>query len=338
MSYTLANYAAETESVSVKGVIAAMLSDGSGGGSNLLSMMPIAPISTLRPTFWRQINEGDVNGVGSRPINGAYPEGTGSTVPETIQVGNIGGRYMIDNTFLRSKEYVQGADPKVLQASMKSALIKRTANDRIVNGDLALNPNSWNGLRKYITSGQIVNVTDFGSFANGLDVKASTANGEAYIEALVALVNYISDLGSANNVLVMNYHAKQKLRAVCLKNGYFEITKDQYDRTVETFMGLPILNPGAKNPVEEFGQAINSANMVLPNTRTYGTATNACEIWAMRLSAEDGCALWEYQPLTTYEVMRTDQADVFIGEISWELTFYPLRKDAIAVLRGCIVV
>jgi hypothetical protein len=337
MAMTLADYAATSKDPLVPGVINAILDDNEEGGGNILNYLPVKDVKVLTPTFTKMTSEGSSSTIGFRAINSAYAEGTMTLTQEAVNLGDIGGDIQIDRVFLQADNYVEGASPEVLQIKAKSALINRKVNDTVVNGDRASDPNGFNGLRKWVDSNMVLNITDLDSTAtNGIAVgpTATATTQNTFLRALDRLVDYVGN--GANACLLMNHHAQWALDWACRERSYLKITEDQYGRKITTYKGLPIMNAGIKNAVETFPESIGTTNAVLPNSRTFGTSTDCCEVFALRKGVDDsGIHLLQFRPLTTEVVTEhMQQGPAKLIRMSWILGLWRPKKSAIAVLKG----
>jgi len=340
MAMTLADYAASTKEQLQAGVINAMLDDGAAAGGTLLRYMPIGDMASLTAIVTKVNNEGTSTGVGFRAIGEGFPEGTVSLYQESFNVASVGGDVLIDLAYEDDPSYIEGASPEVLQVEYKTLLINRTVNNLIINGDRATDSRFFNGARKYQDAGSVLLVTDVNATkANGLDIGSgfTTPDGKDFLSGVDRVLDYVG--GGENVILVMNWHMKWGLYRACRDNGFFQTTKDAFDRKIDTYRGVPIVNPGAKTAVETLGGAngaLNNNQMVLPNNFTFGITTTCSEIYAMRLGVDNGCALYQKRGGLKVRTVQKEMeaAPQKLIRIDWYPVFYPKKKSSIAVFRG----
>lgn len=333
--YTLADYAAGTEDKLTRGIINVILDDAVGAGGGLLRIMPVESVKALTWEVTKVNTEGLAASVGFRAINSNFPEGSIPTYQEAFSMSFVGGDVNYDVIFDRQDNYIAGAAPGVLQVKTKMQLINRLINYTLYAGDRAVDPNSFNGINKWVDSTQIMLVTDFGgSYTNGLDVGSNytTANGKY----LIFLLNQLIDLVPNPGAILMNWRLQGALGRVLMDSTYLKTTEDSYGRKFTEYRGIPIVNPGSKNAVETMITGQNTTNAVLPNSLTFGTATNATAITVLELG-EDGCALYENKPLSSRVVTEEDtRAPQKVMRVDWDVTFAAMKKNSIAQLRGVI--
>lgn len=338
MPQSILHLALASKSRAQAGLINALWKTGVGAGQELVTMLPVRTTKTLSPIFNKVNNEGSLSSINFRPVGGAFNEGTVSIYQESTDIANVGGDIVIDEAF-KFDDYVEGAKPEVLNVKQKMALIKRYMNDQAINGDKGTNPYGFTGLRNLVTTNQILNATDLNSgYNNGLAVATSTTTQGDFLTLLDWLIEMVEG-DSAKKALLMNNAAKRQLRRAARDKALYNQNKDQYERYIDSYYGVPILNPGSKTGVEEYNLAVNATNAVLPNSRTYGSSNAACEIFCIRMDEDDGVT-W-LQPsggdLRVRTVTNEAEAAPFkIIRMSWYLSLAVLTKNAVAMLKGVV--
>jgi hypothetical protein len=251
----------------------------------------------------------------------------------------VGGDISYDLAFDEAKNYISGAAPGVLQAKAKTQLINRVVNYTCYAGDRAVDPNSFNGINKWVDSTQIMLVTDFGgSYTNGLDIgpNFTTANGKYFVYLIDQLLELIGGPGP-DKALLMNWRMKAAFLRSIREGGFMKTTADQFGRTLDTYRDVPIINPGSRVAVETLIPGQTNANAVIPNSGTFGTATTMSAITAIKCNTEDGVALYEQKPLDARVVAEEDfRAPQKVMRVDWHLTLVPMAKNSIAQLRGVL--
>jgi hypothetical protein len=338
MPQSILHLAMASTSRTQKGLINALWKTGVGAGSEFLTMLPVRTTKTLSPIFNKVNNEGSLSAINFRPVGGVFNEGTVSIYQESTDIANVGGDIAIDEAF-KFDDYVEGAKPEVLNVKQKMALIKRYMNDQAINGDQGVNPYGFTGLRQLVTTNQILNATDLNSgYNNGLLVATSTTTQGDYLTLLDWLIEMVEG-DTSKKALVMNNNAKRQLRRAVRDKALYSQNKDQYERYIDSYYGVPILNPGARVGVEEYNLAINATNAVLPNSRTYGSSNVATEVYCIRMDEEDGVT-W-LQPSGGDLRVRTvteeaDEGPYKVIRMSWYLSLAVLTKNSVALLKGVV--
>ena len=166
-----------------------------------------------------------------RTINSEYTPGEAKREKKTTNAVIMGGSFQVD----RVLQNTAGAtDELAFQAEQK---IKATANyfhNAVINGTAAT---SFDGLKTLLakTANEITSTTSLTS-SEELD-----ANYNAFLDEMDALVGALD--GGAS-MLLMNQAMLIKLRSIARRAGYYERTKDDFGRTVETYNGIPMVDMG----------------------------------------------------------------------------------------------
>jgi hypothetical protein len=333
MALTLADMTQHMSALE-KMVVSLIYDDMEGGYQNILSVCPVESIDKLTTTFRTREDEGPVAGVGSRALYGAFPEGTGSWKQRGFQAGNIGGRAAVDQALLRD-------DPTLMKDEIKYKvqLINRQLNAAFINGDRATNPNFVNGVKKFVTTNMTIAPSVLGgSYTNGIDVDASTANQIAYIDLIEYVTDAVNARGGGTVRLIGNYEAQRQYSKAIRDTNRFGTSDAYYDKKSDSYRGVKWLNPGGLTAVKDPIAARGNTVAVIPNNLTYGTATNATQVWCVRFGTDNGVAMYQRMPLKVTELGRLQASPQEVTEIEWWGGFFAKQDDAVAVLNGVIAI
>ncbi len=167
-----------------------------------------------------------------RTINSEYTPGEAKKEKKTTNAVIMGGAFQVDRVLQNTSG---AADEVAFQAEQK---IKATANyfhNLVINGDTA--KGSFDGLKKLLTkteneiTSQVALTT-----SDELD-----ENYNAFLDEMDALVSAVDGTPS---MLLMNGAMLIKLRSIARRAGYYERTKDDFGRVVETYAGVPMIDLG----------------------------------------------------------------------------------------------
>jgi hypothetical protein len=168
---------------------------------------------------------------GVRTINTEYTPGEAKREKKTANAVIMGGAFNLDRVVIGTAGAV---DELAFQAEQK---IKATANyfhNAVINGT---NATSFDGLKKLLagTANELTCTTSLASSAE-LD-----ENYNAFLDEMDALMGCLDGVPS---MLLMNRAMLIKLRSIARRAGYYERTKDDFGRTVETYNGVPMVDMG----------------------------------------------------------------------------------------------
>ena len=167
-----------------------------------------------------------------RTVGGEYTPGEAKKEKKTTNAIIMGGAFQMD----RVLQSTSGAASELaFQAEQK---IKATANyfhDLVINGDAEAG--NFDGLKKML-SGTANELTS--------QVKLTTSQelDENYNAFLDEMDSFLSCLDGTPSMLLMNRQMLIKLRSIARRAGYYERTKDDFGRVVETYAGIPMVDMG----------------------------------------------------------------------------------------------
>jgi hypothetical protein len=179
--------------------------------------------------------------VGFRKISQAFSESTGTTQQQSESVYILGGDIDVDVVLNRDKNTIM--DPRALQTKMETKAIAYAFNDFFINGDQATTPDGFDGLKVRVSNLASRQTID----AASLDLSTGTArdtNAQTLLDYLHQLIYVIE--GHKADALYMNDTTYLYVESVVRRAGLLSTTKDSFDRTVSTFMGVPLIDMGVK--------------------------------------------------------------------------------------------
>ena len=174
-----------------------------------------------------------------RAINTEYAPGEAKREKKTTNAIIMGGSFEVDRVLQNTSGAV---DELSFQAEQK---VKATANffhNCVINGTSASSGagyvvNTFDGLAKLLsgTSSEFTSNVDITTSAN------MDANKNAFLDELDGLLAAVD--GGAS-LLLMNTAMLIKARSIARRAGYYERTKDDFGRVVETYGGVPMMDMG----------------------------------------------------------------------------------------------
>ena len=167
-----------------------------------------------------------------RTINSEYAPGEAKREKKTTNAIIMGGSFQVDRVLQNTSGAV---DELAFQAEQK---IKATANyfhNMVINGDTA--KGGFDGLKKLLTKTE-------NELTSQISLTTSTELDENYNAFLDEMDALVSALDGTPSMLLMNNAMLIKLRSIARRAGYYERTKDDFGRVVETYAGVPMIDMG----------------------------------------------------------------------------------------------
>lgn len=206
-----------------------------------------------------------------RAVNAGYTESTGTYTSATETIVPLGGEYVVDRFLERTRGGGTVASLIADQRDLKTRSIQAKFADAFINGDTAVDANSFNGLKKRLTGSQVIS-----SGANGAAINTDSTTRQTFFDNL----NKLLALVPGADALYMNSSVLSVIQSAMRRETLATTTQEQLGarRTVLTWNGVPMLDVG--NKADE--------TAIIPQTETQGTATNASSIYAVNFTETIG--------------------------------------------------
>lgn len=241
-----------------------------------------------------------------RVINSEYATSEAKREKKTTQAIIMGGAFEVDRVIQDTSGAI---DELVFQADEK---IKATANfftNCVINGTAngtagaGKTTGTFDGLNKLLTGSS----TEYTASADLSTSANVTAN---YNQFLDELDEFISCLDGMPDMLLMNRKMLSKLRGIARRAGYYESTKDDFGRTVETYNGIALMDAG------EFYNGANTVD-IIADTPADANSFGKSDIYAVKfgLDAFHGISPTGTKVITSYMPDLTQPGAVKKGEV-----------------------
>ena len=264
MAVTLAQAATLSENDLQRGVLETFVME-----SSVLDRIPLMPIEGNAYSYNQ---EAALPGVAFRSVNEAYVESTGTVNQLTESLVILGGDADVDRFIVQTRGNLN--DQRAVQTAMKIKAASYKFQETFFNGDVFVDPKSFDGLRKRLTGAQVIS-----SGTNGAPVLGNGGtDAQTFFDKLDELVAQVNGLTSANGAIYANRAVQGKIRSAGRRLGGVEMVKeDMTGKRVLTWNGIPVLDPGN-----------TAAGASILGAETQGTATNASSVYAVKFGDDEG--------------------------------------------------
>lgn len=176
---------------------------------------------------------------GVRAINAEYTANEAKREKKTAAAVIMGGSFQVDRVLQNTSGAV---DELAFQLEQKIKAVANEFHYLVINGKAAGTAGAgkpdgtFDGLAKMLTGTS-------NEIASEVDVSTAdlmTKNAQAFLDEVDALLSQVDGA----NMLMMNGKMLTKFRGIARRAGYYERTKDDAGRVIETYNGVPIVNLG----------------------------------------------------------------------------------------------
>lgn len=209
-----------------------------------------------------------------RAINNEYTAQEVTKDRYTVELKPFGGSFGIDRIVANTGGLV---DEVNLQVQQKVKAARALFHDTLINGDSAVDANSFDGLNKAITGSS----TEYHA-STSIDLSTSAALDTNYKQFLDLLDEFLSNLDGTPTFLGGNSKLITKIKAVARRAGYLTQSEDAFGKKVDAYDGIVLVDLGAKvgsnNPV------VSIVDTRKPNGTD--TVTGLTDLYAARLALD----------------------------------------------------
>lgn len=261
MAVTLAQAALLSQDTLQRGVLETFVQ-----ASPILDRLPLMPIEGNAYAYNK---EATLPGVAFRSVNEAYTESTGTVVQASESLVILGGDADVDKFIVKTRGNLN--DQRATQTSMKVKSASYKFQDTFFNGDVAVDPKSFDGLKKRLTGAQVLDAA-----TNGLGIVTA---GHDFLDALDALLAAVPGISGANGAIYANAALQGKIVSTLRRLGGADFIKeDLTGKRVLTYNGVPVLDPGSTA----------AGVQILAQTETQGSSSVASSIYAVKFGNDEG--------------------------------------------------
>lgn len=261
MALTLAQAAVISTNQLARGVLETFVQE-----SSVLDRIPFMQIEGNAFAYNRELA---LPGVAFRGVNEAYVESTGtfSQLTETLSI--LGGDADVDRFIQITRSNLN--DQRAMQDRAKVKAMSYKFQDTFINGSVAVDSKSFDGLKARLTGAQVISAG-----TNGIPV---VGNGDSDIHAFFdKLDDLMGAVAGGPDVIYCNAAVRSKIVSASrrkLNDAGFQ--QDINGKRNPSWNGVPIV---------DIGVTAAGAN-IIPQTETQGTSSVASSIYAVRFGQNE---------------------------------------------------
>lgn len=173
-----------------------------------------------------------------RAVNAEYVAQEVTRQRYTTDLAVFGGAFQVDRIIANMGGIV---DEVSLQIAQKIKAASALFNDTVINGDVAVDVDSFDGLDKAITGSS----TEYIPVA-AIDLSTSALVDANYKAFLDELDEFLMGLDGTPAFIGGNLKLIAKIRATARRAGMYMVTKDTFGQNVESYNNIPLIDLGAK--------------------------------------------------------------------------------------------
>jgi hypothetical protein len=276
------------------------------------------PLLEIQGNAYAYNAEATLPGVEFRAVNSAYTESTGTVVQDTENLVILGGDADVDRFIVQTRGNLN--DQRATQTRMKIKAATYKFQDTFINGSVAGDANSFDGLVTRLTGAQVITAA-----TNGLAViGADDAARHSFLDKLDETIAAATFNGRGPDALYMNDLILAKLKSSARRLTIYDQTTDNFGKTIATYNGIPLL---------DIGYTAAGAR-ILPQTETTGSSSDAVRFGEDENDA--ACTGLTNGGVQVRDLGEVDDKPVFRTRIEFYCGFATFGGKAAARLKGVL--
>nr|DAM30178.1 MAG TPA: major capsid protein [Caudoviricetes sp.] len=266
---------------------------------------------------------------GTRAINSEYTAAEAKRTEKTAKAIVMGGSFQIDRVIQDTSGAINELNFQMEQA------IKATSNyfhNLVINGTSASSgtgyvTSTFDGL-KALASASGGNKTSATVSLAGESETAS--NYQAFLDEVDA---WLSTMDGRPTMLLMNTKMLNKIRSCARRAGYYDRTKDDFGRYVESYNGIPLMDAG-------YYYNGTATEEIIKTTAASASAAGTTDMYAVNIALDGfhGIAPTGSRVINTYLPDFSEPGAVKKGEVELVAGVVAKNTKKIAMLSGIPIV
>jgi hypothetical protein len=287
---TLSQVAKLQNNPAFKGVIQNIIRE-----SKVLDYMSFENVDSLEVQAVRWIKLPEVD---FRQINAGYQQVSGDVDQVYESLYAFGADMRMDRVYDKLGNYIKDPRQQNIEMITKSAAFK--FKNQLINGDHGTTPDGFEGLKKRISNMSTRQYMMIGNTSGNApyDPKATVSSAINFVDYWEQ-AHYKANEGDVQMIILneaMYWGFTRVLRYAGIEYGaMMDITKDQFDRNVVTYKGVPFV---------DVGWQIDMATEVITNTEPVGTSNTGTSVYFVPLNMEQGITGIQLDNLEVYDPLN----------------------------------
>lgn len=326
MALTLADMASLAENKLRQGVIY-----GLAKATRMGDLLPFTSTNALDATV---VYISGYPSLSWRNVGGTPAESKATFAQRTEALKALSAKMTVDRLVLRAKNLVQDLPSSQIKAHTEAIAFE--FNDMFINGDPTADASIPAGIRYRV--GNEARFTDQ-RLNTGADISIAPGATEAVMHSFLDLINNaVSRVGDQPDAIICNRQTKLAITSVARRLKCYDVTKDSFDRKVDRFDGIPIVDIGPKRSAAHKGAAYGTADQILlHNAYPIGGAANSSLLYVVRFGEDFLCGIQNGDITVENFVKDPGNPQNLVAYIEWVCTIGIFRPDAICSIERIIV-
>ncbi|MCA1027339.1 phage major capsid protein [Cytobacillus kochii] len=276
------------------------------------------PFMGIEGNAYTYNEEKELPGVAFRSVNEGYEESTGTVNPKSESLVIMGGDADTDKFIQQTRSNFN--DQRAIQTALKVKALAYKFQDTFFNGDTAVDPKSFDGLKKRLTGNQVITAEE-----NGFQL--DTQDKGSMYAFMEIMDSFLSNVRGKADALYMDSKTLTKVKSIARQLGYDERTLDGFGKSVFAYDGIPFFDAGEKP----------NGTKIIGHDESQGTASNTTSIYAVKFGADEFVSGLTNGGVQVYDLGELQEKPSYRTRIEFYTGIGVFNGKAAARLKGLIV-
>ena len=247
-------------------------------------ILQMLPFMTIEGNSYKYTQENTLGSADFYGVNATWTESTATFTQQSSTLSILGGDADMDNFIQRTASNL--LDQRAIQVAKKAKAVAQRFESTFIYGDMAVDPNGFNGVRKLIS--------------NPDQVVTAGVNGASLTTAMLDdVIDRVK--GGKPEILLMSKRSRRKLKSLMVaSNHYVERGESSFGRQVMMYDGIPV-------EVSDF----------ILDTETQGTSNSCSSAYAVGFGAEEALTGLQNGGIEVVDVGQLETKDGTRVRIRW---------------------
>ena len=247
-------------------------------------ILQMLPFMTIEGNSYKYTQENTLGSADFYGVNATWTESTATFTQQSSTLSILGGDADMDNFIQRTASNL--LDQRAIQVAKKAKAVAQRFESTFIYGDMAVDPNGFNGVRKLIS--------------NPDQVVTAGANGASLTTAMLDdVIDRVK--GGKPEILLMSKRSRRKLKSLMVaSNHYVERGESSFGRQVMMYDGIPV-------EVSDF----------ILDTETQGNSNSCSSVYAVGFGAEEALSGLQNGGIEVVDVGQLETKDGTRVRIRW---------------------
>jgi len=319
MALTLADMASLAENKLRQGVIY-----GLAKATRMGDLLPFTSTNALDATV---VYISGYPSLSWRNVGGTPAESKATFAQRTEALKALSAKMTVDRLVLKAKNLVQDLPSSQIKAHTEAIAFE--FNDMFINGDPLADASIPAGIR-YRIQNEARFTNQRLNTSSDLTVITSDATMHSWFDLIQEAMAHVGDQPDA---IICNRQTKLRLTSVARRLKCYDSTKDSFDRKVDRFDGVPIVDIGPKRSAAHKGAAYAASDQILLHNGYSGTS----EMYVVRFGDDFLCGIQNGDITVENFVKDPGNPQNLVAYIEWVCSIGIFRPDAICSIERLII-